>query len=126
MGAALIVHVSERPETWVTNRTGHIGNSFALARVSMPCKEFSVIVERLRFVARLLEGEAMSDALPGKGAFLWCNSLTNWKALSDHRSQTRIPWLPDARNHAPSHHGSNRDTNGDMRHRVRCSIRVSP
>jgi hypothetical protein len=28
-----------------------------------------VIVKRLRFVVRLLEGEAMSDALPAKGAF---------------------------------------------------------
>jgi hypothetical protein len=28
MGAALIVHVSERPETGVTNRTEHIGNTF--------------------------------------------------------------------------------------------------
>src|SRR5882757_8029278 len=54
-----------RPETWVTPCTGHMGYTFRSfcrrAEVWMPWKESSVMEERLRFVARLLEGEPMSD-----------------------------------------------------------------
>jgi hypothetical protein len=53
----------ERPDTWVTVRTGHMGNTFPpqlRGKVSMPWKESSVTDERLRSVARLLEGEQMS------------------------------------------------------------------
>ena len=42
--------------------TGHIGNTFRfLAGVLMPWKACSAMEERLRFVARLLDGEGMSD-----------------------------------------------------------------
>ena len=60
------VAMSERfdqPETWVTFCTGHMGNTFPLQLQGeggdLPWKE-SVMDERLRFVARLLEGEPMS------------------------------------------------------------------
>src|ERR1700759_5405270 len=36
-------------------------------RVSMPWKESSVVEERLRFVARLLDGESMSEGCRGFG-----------------------------------------------------------
>ena len=56
---------SERPETWVTVCTGHMGDAFSLGKpgeeASMPWKECSVMDERLRFVARLLEGDSMSE-----------------------------------------------------------------
>src|SRR6516225_12344550 len=42
------------PDTWVTL-------SPFLGEVSLPWKECSVVEERLRFVARLLDGEAMTD-----------------------------------------------------------------
>src|SRR5204862_7553295 len=44
-------------------RTGHMGNTFRLLgrEVWMPWKASSVMEERLRFVARLLDGEAMTD-----------------------------------------------------------------
>jgi len=46
----------------VTERTGHMGNTFAVWReVLMPWRECSVTEERLRFVARLREGEGMSE-----------------------------------------------------------------
>ncbi|MCR9196261.1 MAG: helix-turn-helix domain-containing protein [Hyphomonas sp.] len=46
----------------MTERTGHMGNTFwFLPEVLMPWKVSSVMEERLRFVARLLDGEAMSD-----------------------------------------------------------------
>jgi transposase-like protein len=46
----------------VTFRTGDMGNTFRLCReVLMPWRETSVMEERLRFVARLLEGEGMSE-----------------------------------------------------------------
>ena len=42
--------------------TGHIGNTFRfLGGVLMPWKACSAMEERLRFVARLLDGEGMSD-----------------------------------------------------------------
>lgn len=42
--------------------TGDMGNTFRLEReVLMPWRQTSVMEERLRFVARLLEGEGMSD-----------------------------------------------------------------
>jgi leucine-zipper of insertion element IS481 len=47
----------------VTFRTGHMGSTFpcnCMGKVAMPWKESSVMYERLRFVARLLEGEQMS------------------------------------------------------------------
>jgi hypothetical protein len=45
---------SERPETWVTFRTGHMGYSFRfLAGVSMPWKKRDGRAPR--FVARLLD-----------------------------------------------------------------------
>jgi hypothetical protein len=53
-----------RPETWVTHLTGHMGDTswfFAEPEVWMPWKESSVMEERLRFVARLLDGEPMTD-----------------------------------------------------------------
>jgi len=51
----------ERPETQVTDRTGHMGNTVPLSgEVWMPWKECSVVDERPRFVAQLLDGEAMS------------------------------------------------------------------
>jgi len=56
--------IIERPETWVTHRTGHMGYTsrfFAGREVWMPWKESSVMEERLRFVARLLDGEPMTD-----------------------------------------------------------------
>src|SRR5438445_5162990 len=43
------------PYTWVTL------SSFVLREVLMPWKESSVMEERLRFVGRLLDGEAMTD-----------------------------------------------------------------
>jgi hypothetical protein len=49
----------ERPETWVTDRTGHMGYTsrfFAGREVWMLWKESSVMEERLRLVARLLDG----------------------------------------------------------------------
>ena len=57
-----------RPETWVTHRTGHMGYTsrfFAQPEVWMPWKESSVMEERLRFVARLLDGELMTGCVPG-------------------------------------------------------------
>jgi hypothetical protein len=45
-------------------RTGHMGYIFSLfckREVSMPWKASSVMEQRLRFVARLLDGEAMMD-----------------------------------------------------------------
>src|SRR4029079_4695009 len=52
----------ERLETWVTLSTGHMGHTFRPLRreVPMPWKETSPVEERLSFVARLLEGEAMA------------------------------------------------------------------
>jgi transposase InsO family protein len=53
-----------RPDTWVTERTGHMGNTSSMplhGEVAMPWKESSVMEERLRFVAQLLEGEPMSE-----------------------------------------------------------------
>src|SRR5580704_9006789 len=43
------------PDTWVTL------SAFVLREVSMPWKASSVMEERLCFVARLLDGEAMTD-----------------------------------------------------------------
>lgn len=48
----------------MTLRTGDMGDTFDWswpAGVSMPWKECSVMEERLRFVARLLEGEPMAE-----------------------------------------------------------------
>ena len=45
------------PETYVTAYSGHMGDTFALTGGGMPWKECHVMDERLRFVARLLEGE---------------------------------------------------------------------
>src|ERR1700692_2401365 len=47
----------------MTFRTGHMGYTFRFFRreVWMPWMESSVTEERLRFVARLLDGEAMTD-----------------------------------------------------------------
>src|SRR5271156_4437106 len=44
----------DRPDTWVTL-------SVSRREVAMPWKECSVMDERLRFVAKLLDGEAMTD-----------------------------------------------------------------
>ena len=46
----------------MTDRTGHMGNTVPLSgEVWMPWKECSVMDERLRFVAQLLDGDAMSE-----------------------------------------------------------------
>src|SRR6202051_3377154 len=47
----------------MTFRTGHMGHTFRFFRreVWMPWMESAVMEERLRFVARLLDGEAMTD-----------------------------------------------------------------
>lgn len=50
-----------RPERWVTERTGHMGNTFALRVLLMPWKECSVMDERVRFVGRLLDGESIRE-----------------------------------------------------------------
>jgi hypothetical protein len=53
----------DRPETSVTDRTGHIGYTFALfskGESGMPWKDRTIMDERIRFVARLLEGESMA------------------------------------------------------------------
>jgi hypothetical protein len=48
------------PDTWVT-----LFARFAGREVWMPWKESSVMEERLRFVARLLDGELMTHASEG-------------------------------------------------------------
>ena len=50
----------ERPDTWVTVCTGHIGDTSSLGEGMMPWKHCSVMDERVRFVARLLEGQKMT------------------------------------------------------------------
>ena len=50
----------ERPDTWVTVCTGHIGDTPSLGEGVMPWKECSVMDEHVRFVARLLKGEKMT------------------------------------------------------------------
>jgi hypothetical protein len=52
----------ERPETWVTLRTGHMGYTFRPLRRQVPMlwKETPPVEERLGFVARLLEGEPIA------------------------------------------------------------------
>ncbi|MGY2846154.1 hypothetical protein ACVIHH_002059 [Bradyrhizobium sp. USDA 4518] len=53
----------QRPETSVTSRTGHMGtlSAVVLREVWMPWKASSVMEERRRFVACLLDEEAMAD-----------------------------------------------------------------
>ena len=47
----------------MTERTGHMGYTFRFfgREMWMPWKASSVVEERLRFVARLLDGEAMTE-----------------------------------------------------------------
>jgi hypothetical protein len=51
----------ERPEIQVAERIGHMGNAFGFGRVRRCRGECSVLAERLRSVARLLDGEEMSE-----------------------------------------------------------------
>src|SRR5690242_6538024 len=53
------LHAFDRPETWVTLRTGHMGNTFRLLAGGVDAveSEFGHGGAR-RFVARLLDGEA--------------------------------------------------------------------
>ena len=52
----------ERPETQITDRTGHIGYAFSpFGEEALPWKECSVMDERLQFVARRPAGEAMAE-----------------------------------------------------------------
>ena len=94
----------------MTNCTGHIVTPFALAGVSMPWMECSVMDERLRFVARLLEGEAhdltVFGALPTGGRMTvrgdggavsqssplrcWTRSRLSIAAISAWQQETRI------------------------------------
>jgi transposase InsO family protein len=54
--------IGERPETLVTDRTGHMGCTFSpFGEGVMPWKECSVMDQRLQFVARRLASEAMSE-----------------------------------------------------------------
>ena len=55
----------------MTDRTGHMGNTFPLSggEAWMPWKECSVMDERLRLVAQLLDGEAMSEVCRAFGHF---------------------------------------------------------
>ena len=47
---------------WVTVHSGHIGNTFRhLVDAHMPWRECCKIDQRLRFVARLLDGERMAE-----------------------------------------------------------------
>ena len=59
---ALKEETHERPDTWVTVCTGHIGEVTLppLGEEAMPWKEYSVMDEGVRFVARLLEGDGMA------------------------------------------------------------------
>ncbi len=68
----------------MTFRCGDMGNTFRiLAGVLMPWKESSVMDERLRFVARLLEGEAMSDVCRAFGI----SRKTGYKLLNRYREE---------------------------------------
>ena len=55
--------VIERTETQVTFRTGHMGYTFRFweREMWMPRKASSMMEERLRFVARLLDGQTTTD-----------------------------------------------------------------
>ena len=57
-----LINTVERPDTWVTDRTGHMGYTSSLfGEGAMPWKECSVTEERLQFVARRLAGEPMAE-----------------------------------------------------------------
>jgi transposase InsO family protein len=61
-----------------------MGDTFRFGReVSMPWKECSVMEERLRFVARLLEGESMSDVCREFGV----SRKTGYKLLERYREE---------------------------------------
>ena len=64
------------PETWVT-----LSACFGRWEVLTPWKESSVMDERLRFVARVLEGEAMSDVCREFGI----SRKTGYKLLNRYR-----------------------------------------
>ena len=50
------------PERWVTLHSGDMGDTFSRRRekVFMSWKECQIVEERLRFIARLLDGEKMA------------------------------------------------------------------
>jgi hypothetical protein len=56
-----VVDPPDKPERELTASWVTASPRRAWGKLSMPWKECSVVEERLRFVARLLEGEAMSE-----------------------------------------------------------------
>lgn len=75
----LLILLSAHPETSVTFCTGHMGDTFRdWWEVSMPWKESLVMEERLRFVARLLDGDAMATVCREFGI----SRKTGWQTLT--------------------------------------------
>ena len=77
--------------TSVTFRTGHMGYTFRFfgREVWMPWKASSVMEERLRFVARLLDGEAMTEVCREFGV----SRKTGYKIYDRYGSTA---WRPSA------------------------------
>src|SRR5215471_7951008 len=73
-----------RSETWVTERSAEMGYTFRPkgAERRMPGKESSVMNERMRFVIRLKDGEAMASRCRGFGIsrtveIIMCSTLNS-------------------------------------------------